>query len=102
MITLASPAREAETQRAPGRVASGVFMRLVSLWWEFCPPRLDSNIRILLRRMQLFFVERMKVLIPSDLHVCNQSYIPSGVSLRAPVSRLSYSFLTSTEAHSSK
>ena len=31
--------------RAPGRIASGVFMRLVSLWWEL-PPRLNSNISI--------------------------------------------------------
>jgi hypothetical protein len=35
--------------------ASGVLVRLVSLWWEF-PPRLDSNNNILLRQKQQFFV----------------------------------------------
>jgi hypothetical protein len=44
---------------APGRVASGVFMRLVSLWWEF-PPRLNSNISIFRSTMQQFFVGRLK------------------------------------------
>jgi hypothetical protein len=57
MITFACLEGEAETQRAPGRVASGVFMRLVSLWWEF-PPRLDSNNRILRGGMQQFFVDK--------------------------------------------
>ena len=35
--------------------ASGVLVRLVSLWWEF-PPRLDSNNNILVRQKQQFFV----------------------------------------------
>jgi hypothetical protein len=35
--------------------ASGVLVRLVSLWWEF-PPRLDSNNNILSRQKQQFFV----------------------------------------------
>jgi hypothetical protein len=36
--------------------ASGVFVRLVSLWWEF-PPWLDSNNNIWKFGMQQFFVE---------------------------------------------
>jgi hypothetical protein len=56
-----------KTQRAPGRVASGVLMRLVSLWWELIfPPRLDSNNRISIFGKQQFFVDSKKNLSSLD------------------------------------
>ena len=47
---------------APGS-ASGVLVRLVSLWWEF-PPRLDSDSSILFCGMQQFFVDDLKISSP--------------------------------------
>src|SRR5215471_15085425 len=59
-------------QRGAGEVASGVLMRLVSLWWEF-PPRLNSNIRILRFGMQQFFVGSMYFFKkPEICHCFNQ------------------------------
>src|SRR5215467_13555129 len=55
-------------QRGAGEVASGVFMRLVSLWWEF-PPRLNSNIRILRDGMQQFFVGFLKIFLDGADHL---------------------------------
>ena len=49
------PTSKRVTLSGAGEVASGVFMRLVSLWWEL-PPRLDSNISIWFCGMQQFFV----------------------------------------------
>ncbi len=44
-----------QTLTGAGGDASGVFMRLVSLWWEL-PPRLNSNIKIWDLEMQVLFL----------------------------------------------
>src|ERR1700723_348612 len=66
------------------------------------PPRLDSNNRIVLFRMQQFFVGCLKICLPQRLDVCNQHHMPIGRSGLSLSQQMPYSFLTSMEAHSSK
>ena len=46
----------------------GSLVRLVSLWWEF-PPRLDSNISIVPRRMQQFFVFQIEESLQEPIEI---------------------------------
>ena len=93
--------------------ASGVLVRLVSLWWEF-PPRLDSNNNILFPQKQQFFVFQNDFRFGRPIEISYDYDITSGkgsyanrsdisqLVRYAAVSRGLDQPLTSTPAQSSK